>query len=604
MTKLRYVAYIRKSTEDEERQVLSLSSQKDKAKQRFPDIHIVKYLEESKSAFEPNKRPVFQQMLDMLDKGEIDGIVAWHPDRLSRNEVDASAITWRIRKGIIKDLKFASGFTFENTPEGMMMLQMTMSQSQYFSAKLSKDIRRGNEKKRELGGLTGRAHEGYLNDRINKTVVIDPDRFPLIRKAFDMYLTGEYSVQAILKIMNDEWGYKTLKRSKSGGTPLSRSSLYYIFRNVRNAGLVPDPYDPERFHKADFPAMITMEEYDKVQMLLGRKGLPRLASRKQFALRGFIRCADCDCTITAQTKKKQLKSGKVNLHTYYHCTGKRTGCSQKSIYVKEDDLYSELMTLLDSYELDTTLYDWAMDAFRNMAEQEALERNSVQVAQSRSIINTQEQLDRLLDMATRGLIDDDDFKAKSETLKKVLKDLQEEQADNAYRVKNWYEFVTDAFEKLTYAGKKFTEGDLGHKRDILLAIGKNPTLLDGKLQITPEVWLLQLKNNVKPLRARLEKVRTESLRIQKASEEAIRLDWCRVKDSNLRRHKPADLQSAVFDRFTNPARITETKPTVFSRRAGKMEYILSGCSFSLITRFLIGVPEECFSISWGRGTVL
>jgi DNA invertase Pin-like site-specific DNA recombinase len=528
MSKLRYAAYIRKSTEDEERQVLSLSSQKDKAKQRFPDINIVEFLEESKSAFEPNKRPVFEQMLDKIDAGEIDGIVAWHPDRLSRNEVDASAITWRIRKGIIKDLKFASGFTFENTPEGMMMLQMTMSQSQYFSAKLSKDIRRGNEKKRELGGLTGRAHEGYLNDRMNKTVVVDPDRFPLIRKAFDMYLTGEYSVQAILKIMNDDWGYQTLKRSKSGGTPLSRTSLYYIFRNVRNAGLVPDPYDPERFHKADFPAMITMDEYDKVQLLLGRKGLPRLASRKQFALRGFIHCAECDCTITAQTKKKKLKSGKVNLHTYYHCTGKRAGCSQKSIYVKEDDLYGELMTLLDSYELDSRLYDWAMDAFRDMAEQESLERNSVQAAQSRSFINTQEQLDRLLDMATRGLIEDTDFKAKSEALKKVLKNLQDEQSDNAYRVKNWYEFVTDTFEKFTYAGKKFTDGDLGHKRDILLAIGKNPTLLDGKLKITPEEWLIPVSKNAKPLRARLEKVRTESLQIQKASEEAVRLDWCRV----------------------------------------------------------------------------
>lgn len=54
-------------------------------------------------------------------------------------------------------------------------------------------------------------------------------------------------------------------RSKRGGSSLSRSSLYKIFRNVRYVGLVPDPYDPERFYKALFPAMITPEEYDRVQ---------------------------------------------------------------------------------------------------------------------------------------------------------------------------------------------------------------------------------------------------------------------------------------------------------------------------------------------------
>src|SRR5665213_3682070 len=160
MNQLRYVAYLRKSSEDEERQILSIESQRAKSKERFGDLNIVAWLEESKSAFEPDKRPEFEKLLRLLDSGKIDGIVAWHPDRMSRNEVDASAITYRIRQGIIKDLKFAS-YSFDNSPEGIMMLQMTMSQSQYFSAKLSKDIRRGNEKKRQLGQLTGRAHEGF-----------------------------------------------------------------------------------------------------------------------------------------------------------------------------------------------------------------------------------------------------------------------------------------------------------------------------------------------------------------------------------------------------------------------------------------------------------
>ena len=303
---LRYASYIRKSSEEEERQVLSIASQKDKLVERFGDLKIVAEFTESKSAFEPDKRPDFKELLKLVDTGKIDGIIAWHPDRLSRNEVDASAITWRIRQGKIKDLKFASGFGFDNSPEGMMMLQMTMSQSQYFSAKLSKDVRRGNERKRQVGQLTGRAPEGYLNyrepmsGRGDATIIADPERFPTIRKAFDLFLTGEYSVHTIHNIMNDEWGYRTLKRRKTGNVKISRSGMYSMFRNVRYAGLIPDPYDREHLFKAAYPAMITMEEYDKIQALLGKRGLPRLAAHKQFALRGFIRCGDCDCTVTAQ----------------------------------------------------------------------------------------------------------------------------------------------------------------------------------------------------------------------------------------------------------------------------------------------------------------
>lgn len=534
MEKLRYAIYIRKSTEEEERQVLSLDSQRDKIAERFSDLNIVAEFRESKSAFEPYKRPKFQELLALIDAQKIDGIIAWHPDRLSRNEIDAGAITWFIRQGKLKDLKFASGVPFDNSAEGIMMLQMTTSQSQYFSAKLSKDVKRGNEKKRRMGGLTGKAPEGYLNRRTSLSgrgeavVIKDPERFDLMRKAFDLFLTGENSVQAIHAIMTNEWGYKTPKRAKSGGAAISRNNLYNIFRNPRYAGLVPDPYDPDRFYKANYPAMITPEEYDKIQTLLGGRGMPRLVMRKQFALRGFIHCGDCGRSITAQTKRKVQKNGNVHSYTYYHCTGKYKGCTQKGVYVRDEDLWAQLLELLDSYELTPKMYDWAMDAFREFADKEVAERNNVQAAQNAAVASIQAQLDKLLDMATRGLINDEEYKTKSASLRAELVRLHEEQADTTYRVKNWYELATKTLEKLTYAGEKFTEGDVANKKDILLAIGQNPQLMQGKLQITPNEWLIPVAKSAKGIRAELEKVRTYPQQIQKASEEALRTKWCSV----------------------------------------------------------------------------
>ncbi|MCF7860413.1 recombinase family protein, partial [Patescibacteria group bacterium] len=130
--KIKYLAYVRKSTEGDERQALSIDSQKDKVREFFSGLDIIEVLVEKHTAFKPYSRPVFAQMIKRISRGEAQGIISWHPDRLSRNEIDASTITYMVRTGLIKDLKFGS-YNFDNSPEGIMMLQMALSQSQYFS---------------------------------------------------------------------------------------------------------------------------------------------------------------------------------------------------------------------------------------------------------------------------------------------------------------------------------------------------------------------------------------------------------------------------------------------------------------------------------------
>ncbi len=525
--RLRYVGYVRKSTEDQEKQVLSIEAQKDKIRERFPDLAIVDILEESKSAFEPGIRGVFQQVLDLVDAGSVDGIIAWHPDRLSRNEVDASALTWRIRQGKLKDLKFAN-YTFEDSPEGMMMLQMTMSQSQYFSAKLSKDVKRGNEQKRKQGGLCGIAPEGYLNDRINKTVYKDPKRFPLLRKAVDLYLTGEYSAEQVLTILNYTWGYRTVRRHKVGGGPMSRSAFYYLLGNVRYAGWVPDPYDPDRLYPASFPALMTQEEYDKIQALLGRHGNKRFAARKQFVLRGFIRCGECGCMITAEEKVRHYKNGQSQRFTYYHCTRKRP-CSQRR-YVREDDLYQQCVDELNHWELIPELYEWTMEELNRQVRAKTPARKETEASQERTIAAVQAQYDTLLDMSTRRLIDEDAFVAKSTELKARLKDLRREQATTAQATVNWYDYMTDLIAKFLNVNAKFVNGDIAAKREILLAIGQNPVLLDGTLRITPNEWLMPLREQTQRIAGEIDKVRTLSEQMKKGLLEALRTDWYGILD--------------------------------------------------------------------------
>ena len=157
---MRYIVYRRKSSEQDEKQALSKESQKLELERKFPELHPPTFdLQESKSAFIPNNRPEFAKMIELIKSGQADGIIAWHPDRLSRNEIDAATITYLVRTGVIKDLKFGS-YYFDNSPEGIMMLQGALSHSQYSSSKLSVDVKRGLRTKAGMGWLPTGAKPG------------------------------------------------------------------------------------------------------------------------------------------------------------------------------------------------------------------------------------------------------------------------------------------------------------------------------------------------------------------------------------------------------------------------------------------------------------
>ena len=535
--KLKYVAYVRKSTEEAERQAMSISAQIDAIKQQFPDLDITFVTNpdgtvgESMSAAKPG-RPLFNQMMSDLESGKYQGVIAWHPDRLSRNSPDASLIVWYIQQGIIQDLKFCN-FYFEPTPEGIMMLQMIMSQAQYYSAKLSKDVKRGNAKKRKLGGTTGVAPMGYINNTADHTIEPDPERFDLVRHAFDLMLTGNFSVGEIARIMNEEWGFLLLKRKKSGGKPVSKQGLYNVFRNKLYAGIIIDPYTKEEIPAKHQP-MITLEEYDRIQEILCGKGQPRLPHNKEFPYKGFIKCGECGCSITAEHKTKHHKDGTTKEYILYHCTHKNKHHKCKQGSIQEHILKKQIESLLNSYEISPQLYEWGLKAIQEIADRETNNRNDIQSSQNRAIKETQDQLDNLLNLATKGFISADEYKDKSEPLKDVLVKLQKEQNNTNEQTKTWYEIIGTTLETLSSVTDRFNKGGIADKRRVLSALGSNPTLKDGNLSLEEHFWLKPIKENKTQILDEIEKVRTAPQQMKNASNEAIYQLWLGMRDSNPR----------------------------------------------------------------------
>ena len=120
--------YARKSTDDEERQMLSIDAQLNELREyaRKESLTIAREFVESMTAKEPG-RPVFNDMLRLVERGEADTLLAWHPDRLARNSIDGGRIIYLVDTGKLTALKFPT-FWFENTPQGKFVLNMAFGQ--------------------------------------------------------------------------------------------------------------------------------------------------------------------------------------------------------------------------------------------------------------------------------------------------------------------------------------------------------------------------------------------------------------------------------------------------------------------------------------------
>lgn len=167
---MNYFIYARKSTDSEDRQVLSIDAQLNELREfaERQGLKIVREFIESKSAKTPG-REIFNQMLVALENGEADGIISWQPDRLSRNSIDGGKVIYLIDQNIIQDLKFPT-YLFDKSPHGKFNLSLAFGFSKLYVDNLSQNVKRGIREKLRRGEFPGPAPLGYINNLKIKTI--------------------------------------------------------------------------------------------------------------------------------------------------------------------------------------------------------------------------------------------------------------------------------------------------------------------------------------------------------------------------------------------------------------------------------------------------
>ncbi len=536
--KIKYYSYLRKSSEDKEKQALSIPAQTTEVKNKFGNLDI-KILSETKSAFIPDNRPVFADMLERIKRGERTGLIAWSPDRLSRNEKDAAMITYMVRTGVIKDLKFAS-YTFENTPEGIMLLQFALSQSQYESAKKGRDVKKGLKTKAEMGAYPCHAPMGYNNtpDRKKgfKIIIVDEDTFPMVRRMWDLMLTGNYTAPKIWKIAQS-WGMKT-----KNGTPIARSTVYATFTNPFFYGWYEYPAKSGIWIQGNHKPMVTEEEFNRVQVLLGRKGRPRPKTKHDFTFTGLMKCQNCGSAITAESKTKYQKNGNVHHYVYYHCTKRKDeNCTEKSIELK--DLDKQVQKILNQLTISEHFKEWAIKNLHEVRTNEAESHETILKSKHKELEKTVKQLDSLMLKYTSpeningNLISDSELQDIKGPLLKKKTSLETELKTQSKEIEDWVVLTEKTFNFARYASIWFEKGSEDIRKAILGCLGSNLFVKDQKINIKLHPYFQTIFENKEELDVIESYARTSKKALVKAKTGAftpVSTCWLRGSDSNRR----------------------------------------------------------------------
>ncbi|HSW96234.1 MAG TPA: recombinase family protein, partial [Candidatus Saccharimonadales bacterium] len=510
----RYIIYCRKSSESDERQIQSLPDQITTLMTFITSKGLqvsAEPLQESKSAKIPG-RPVFDQLIQMIEEGTVNGIILLNPSRLSRNTVDTGRIIYLMDQGKLQEV-VTPYQTFKNNPLDKFMLNLLCTQAKLENDNKSVNVKESLKLKAERGVFPGKARPGYMNNRDKpqglRDISAHPVYFPLMRKLFDLALTGNYSVERLGK----EAGKLGIRSSKSG-KPICKSWMHRLLR---------DPFYTGKFmyggklYQGNHPALLTDDEFNLLQDIVeGRtKGKQQ---KHDFALTGILTCGECQYAITAEKHIRKYKNGQSQLFAYYRCTkkGKDTGEKCNQAFASTTKIEDKLAEDLGELQLMPEFAELALEALEKIKKQDQSVTKSSYEALQTALNGVNKRITNLVslkispDNSDGSLLSDEEFADRKRALvfekEKLMKQLEQQDPNNS----EWAEIGKDSFDFGLRASRRFSKGGTDDKKIIFKTVGSKPILLDQKLQFQLRYLFFQYKQGVQKTKEEINRLESNN----------------------------------------------------------------------------------------------
>jgi site-specific DNA recombinase len=419
---------------------------------------------------------IIKRIEEFITKKEKVAVCFDKVDRLSRNIFD-KRVAWLYEKAVNDEIElhFVSDSQVINNSMNAgdkFAFGMKLGLSKYYSDAISDNVKRAFEQKRRNGEWTGPVRLGYLNisldegKRLRKDIVIDPDRGHLIQRLFELYATGNYSLETLRIKVTDE-GLLSLKNYK-----LSKSNIENIIKDSFYCGIAMSHKYGTYLHK--YPALISKDLFDRCQEIRReRKATPYKALSKDFIFKGLLHCPKCGCSMSAEIKKGR--------YIYYSCTNAKGTCKRE--YVPEETLLKPVYELLERFEsISEDTCNELVDELRKATEAE-VSYHKAQVSRIRNEYDKLKEKDnRLLDLYTDAGITKDTYDIKHQEYADKLQLLNIELAEHTNAD---YEYQTVVATVLSVARRAKTIfercSEPAQKRAFLNYLLQNPTVSGKKL---------------------------------------------------------------------------------------------------------------------------
>lgn len=479
MIKMKTVLLCRVSSKEQEESGYSLPAQEKLLKEysQKKDFKLMKVFSISESASGKKQREIFDSMMKYTKKHQVKVLICEKADRLTRNFKDMVMIDeWldmdeERQVHLVKDslILHKNSRSQEKLNWGIRILF-----AKNYIDNLSEEVKKGQKEKIAQGWLPTKPPLGYktVGEKGRKIHVIDKQKAPLIKKMYELYSTGNYSVKTLVEKMYEE-GLRN-----NTGNKLVKSRLhslltdpFYIKKNRWNGELYPGKQD----------AFISTELFDKVQNLLKSKTTPRYRKHNHL-FKGILKCAECKGTITWEVQKGII---------YGHCNHYKN-CSQKT-WSKEPEVEAQLKDGLSILQIkNKRLVDWIRKALKESHKDEVEYYSSTQNELQEQHDRIKQRLDRLYDDKLDGKISEDfyenKFKQFSEEKERVVSSIQRHShADTKY-----LQLGSTLYDLSQRATDIYDKAKIDDKRQLLRLVFSKMTLDEGKLDFkyTPAFKLL------------------------------------------------------------------------------------------------------------------